>query len=62
MTESADDEASVQCPYCGEWQSVVLDPESIGEMVQDCEVCCEPWQMTVRRSSGGKLAVRVTRM
>jgi len=52
MTESADDEASVQCPYCGEWQSVVLDPESIGE----------PWQMTVRRSSGGKLAVRVTRM
>ena len=38
-----------------------LDPESIGEMVQDCEVCCEPWQMTVRRGPGGKLAVSLGR-
>jgi len=61
MTEPADDLVSVQCPYCGEWQSILLDPESIGEMVQDCEVCCEPWQMTVRRGPGGKLAVSLGR-
>ena len=61
MTEPTDDGVSVQCPYCGEWQTIFLDPESVGEMVQDCEVCCEPWQMTVRRGPGGKLAVSVSR-
>jgi cysteine-rich CPXCG protein len=52
---------SVQCPYCGEWQSILLDPESVGEMVQDCEVCCEPWHMIVRRGLDGKLAVSLGR-
>lgn len=41
----------VQCPYCGEWVEVYLDPMSRGTMVQDCEVCCNPWQLTVRRRS-----------
>jgi hypothetical protein len=62
MTESADDAVSVQCPYCGEWQSILLDPESIGEMVQDCEVCCEPWDMTVLRNRSGAVTVRLLRM
>jgi uncharacterized Zn finger protein len=37
----------VQCPYCGSWQELVLDPGSSGKMVQDCEVCCNPWQIRV---------------
>ena len=61
MSELAEDEVAVQCPYCGEWQTVLLDPESVGEMVQDCEVCCEPWQMTVRRGPGRKPVVRLSR-
>ena len=61
MSELGDDEVSVQCPYCGEWQSIVLDPDSTGDMVQDCEVCCEPWQMRVSRGPGGKLAVSLSR-
>ena len=52
----------VQCPYCGEWQEVVLDPESSGHMVQDCEVCCEPWDMTVTKSRSGALSVSLSRM
>jgi hypothetical protein len=44
---------SLQCPYCGEWLEVPLDPQSEGEMVQDCEVCCNPWQLTVRRGRDG---------
>ena len=52
----------VQCPYCGEWQELSLDPDSEGEMVQDCEVCCEPWQMTVRRTPTGARTVRLERM
>jgi len=61
MTEPTDDAVNVQCPYCGEWQSVILDPESIGEMVQDCEVCCEPWAMTVRKGSDGRPNVTLRR-
>jgi len=51
-----------QCPYCGEWQELVLDPGSEGEMVQDCEVCCEPWQMTVRRGRDGRVVVQLERI
>ena len=57
-----DEPVRAQCPYCGEWQELVLDPGSEGEMVQDCEVCCEPWQMTVLRGRDGRVAVRLDRM
>jgi len=52
----------VQCPYCGEWQELILDPDSTGGMVQDCEVCCKPWQMTVQKRGDGPVAVRLERM
>lgn len=39
----------VQCPYCGEEVEVVVEADIVGEMVQDCEVCCNPWRMEVRR-------------
>lgn len=42
----------VRCPYCGEEVEIALDPESEGRMVQDCEVCCQPWLLTVRRRAG----------
>jgi hypothetical protein len=51
-----------QCPYCGSWQELILDPGSSGKMVQDCEVCCEPWDMTVERSRSGAVTVRLERM
>ncbi len=57
-----DDLVRVECPYCGTWQELILDPGSEGEMVQDCEVCCEPWQMTVQRSRSGSLTVRLERL
>jgi hypothetical protein len=37
----------VQCPYCGEEVELYLEPEIQGTLVQDCEVCCNPWQVTV---------------
>ena len=52
----------VQCPYCGEWQELVIDPESSGRMVQDCEVCCEPWDMTVTKTRTGAFSVRLQRI
>ena len=46
---SSDGWADVSCPYCGEGLTVHLDPESLGELVQDCEVCCQPWHMIIDR-------------
>jgi prolyl-tRNA synthetase len=49
----------VECPYCGERVEVDLDPESRGQMVRDCDVCCNPWLMTVRWDADGTPEVRV---
>lgn len=40
-------EFSVTCPYCGEQVEVYLEPDVSGSFVQDCEVCCNPWQLRV---------------
>lgn len=47
------EEASVECPYCGETIVVVVDtsaPEQ--EYVEDCSVCCRPIELTVRCEDG----------
>jgi hypothetical protein len=52
----------VQCPYCGEWLEIYLDPESRGEMVQDCEVCCRPWALSVTADREDHREVRLERL
>ena len=37
----------MQCPYCGETVEIYLEPDVRGTLVQDCEVCCNPWQLRV---------------
>lgn len=56
---SLQEETQVQCPYCGEWLEIYVDPQSVGEMVQDCEVCCNPWTVRVSRDPDGRLQVWV---
>jgi transposase-like protein len=54
-------EATVSCPYCGEENTIILD-ESAGseqQYVEDCQVCCKPWQVTVTGSFGGEMDVQV---
>ncbi len=51
----------VACPYCGEIVEITLEPGEEGSFVQDCEVCCNPWQVTARRDRDGDLDVRVER-
>lgn len=50
----------VQCPYCGEWIQLWLDPTDLGELTMDCEVCCRPWVVRVWRD-GESLGVDVDR-
>jgi hypothetical protein len=37
----------VTCPYCGEEIEIYLEPDVVGTLVQDCEVCCNPWRVRV---------------
>lgn len=55
-----DDEFAVTCPYCGEVLDIYIEPDVGGSFVQDCEVCCNPWRVTVERS-GDERWVDVTR-
>lgn len=55
------DGAAVTCPYCFEELELHVDPDVEGSYVQDCEVCCNPWQITVSRDEDGRLSVDVGR-
>ena len=37
----------VTCPYCGEDIEGYLEPDVRGTLIQDCEVCCNPWQLHI---------------
>ena len=41
----------VSCPYCGEDSDLVIDEGggSSQAYVQDCPVCCQPWEVEVTR-------------
>jgi hypothetical protein len=46
---------ALSCPYCGEAVDLDID-ESGGSrqvFVQDCPVCCRPWQVEVARDREG---------
>jgi hypothetical protein len=61
---SADVDAIVICPYCAEEVSVTLDPGSgpSQDYVEDCPVCCQPWQVNVRYSDDGSARVSIAAM
>jgi hypothetical protein len=41
------DPVLLQCPYCGETVELVIDDGGgvRQEYVEDCPVCCRPWQV-----------------
>jgi len=41
------DEFLVTCPFCGEEVTIYVEPDVRGSLVQDCEVCCNPWQIRI---------------
>ncbi len=55
------DTTTVVCPYCFEQVDVYIDPESEGELIRDCDVCCRPWALRVSRDSNGALYVHAAR-
>lgn len=51
----------LQCPYCAETVEVFLEADVEGELVQDCEVCCNPWLLRIDRRDD-TLRVEVRRL
>ena len=41
------DSFTVTCPYCGEDVEIFIEDDVRGSLVQDCEVCCNPWRLIV---------------
>jgi transposase-like protein len=52
------------CPYCGEKVELVVDESGGSEQsyVEDCPVCCRPWQVLVTRDvdSGWRATLRTS--
>jgi hypothetical protein len=52
---------SVECPWCGESIELWVDADGSGQMIEDCEVCCRPWLVSIARDEDGGCHVSVTR-
>ena len=52
---TADTDATVTCPYCGEAVDIGIDPGSGAsqQYVEDCPVCCNPWQVSLTFDDAG---------
>lgn len=51
----------VRCPYCGERAELDVDDSGWTKQsyVQDCPVCCQPWQVEVVRDEFGDFRATV---
>lgn len=58
---TAQTDAAVVCPYCGEEVAIGLDPGSgsLQQYVEDCQVCCRPWRVAVTYRPDGRAEVSV---
>ena len=54
--------AFVSCPYCAAPVELLIDAGGGGEQayVEDCEVCCQPWNVHLRVDGQGFVTVTVT--
>ena len=54
-------EVEVSCPYCGEHVTINVDPSggAVQTYIEDCQVCCRPWQVHVSYDDHGAAHVSV---
>jgi len=54
------DAVEVTCPCCGEPNTISVEAVGDGEeFVQDCSVCCRPWQVRITVRPDGSVDVSV---
>jgi hypothetical protein len=56
---TAETDAVITCPYCGEPNEIALDAGSgsVQEYEEDCQVCCRTWRVTVSYDEEGNAQV-----
>jgi hypothetical protein len=61
---TAETGTTVHCPYCGQAVSIALDPGggATQEYVEDCQICCRPWRVSVRYDGDGGATVSVSEL
>jgi hypothetical protein len=47
------DHFQILCPWSGEMIDIAIEADVHGTMIQDCEVCCQPMELTIRRDEWG---------
>jgi hypothetical protein len=54
------EERLIDCPYCGEAITVLLDEQEAGhEYTEDCQVCCKPIVFNLSTDVAGSLCISV---
>lgn len=53
-------ERDIQCPYCGEMMTVLLDCSVSHQVyIEDCQICCKPMTLDVVVDLDGDVIVQV---
>ncbi|MDX1519934.1 MAG: CPXCG motif-containing cysteine-rich protein [Gammaproteobacteria bacterium] len=53
MPSQLQHEKTIQCPYCWECISILIDPSvPHQEYVEDCQVCCRPILLEIQCNDG----------
>jgi hypothetical protein len=59
---TAQEPVTVRCPFCGELVHTRVDLSADEtSYVEDCQVCCQPMELTIERTQGGALAAVTAR-
>ena len=57
---NGEEQTEIQCPYCGERNTVFIDcSESEQEYIEDCQVCCRPIRFNVCITENEEVQVSV---
>ena len=60
MTNAHIDERRIHCPFCAESMTVLVDASAGGQSyIEDCQVCCQPMQISFAVDDGEVLDLRV---
>jgi hypothetical protein len=55
-------EQRVDCPYCGEALTLLIDDGDMGvDYIEDCQVCCRPMVVSAFVDGAGDLSVSARR-
>ena len=58
---NAQEERTIQCPYCGEAIDVLIDGSVADQnYIEDCQVCCRPINFDVTVDHDGAVTVVVS--